>query len=316
MNVKVSIIVPTYNRSELFPITLKSIENQRYKNWECIVVDDFSTDQTELIMESWTKRDNRFISIKNKRSKGAPGARNTGLQHASGKYIVFFDSDDIMYPDYIGSKVYFLEAHPNVDVVTSFSHLIDDHDKIIGTFCFTTEGNIFKELLQEKTYVDTNSAMLRANKAKEFGSWDEELPAYQELDYHLNLAKHLTYNFVPQFFTGYYTRKKGTISSNKKKSVLGKSKIFIKYKSDYLKFFSGDLYREKIKKIIHECLDAGLSSEDLVFFEKYEHKIFRREKIKLMVFNFLRRIKRSITNPFKKIFSRLKIIASPIFNNL
>lgn len=90
----VSIIVPTYNRSKTISNTIHSIINQSYKNWELIIVDDHSTDDTNSILESFSISDSRIKTIKNTNRKGPAGARNSGLEHAKGKYIAFLDSDD------------------------------------------------------------------------------------------------------------------------------------------------------------------------------------------------------------------------------
>ena len=75
----ISIILPTFNRSELIAETLQSLQIQSYQNWECIIVDDFSTDNINEVVQGFINYDNRFKIIPNKRKKGAQGARNTWL---------------------------------------------------------------------------------------------------------------------------------------------------------------------------------------------------------------------------------------------
>lgn len=103
----VSIIIPTYNRAHLIGETLDSVLAQSYQNWECIVVDDGSTDDSDLLFDSYTKKDKRFqfIMRPNSRPKGANACRNIGLENATGEYIVFFDSDDLMTSDHLEVKV-------------------------------------------------------------------------------------------------------------------------------------------------------------------------------------------------------------------
>jgi len=95
----VSIIIPTYNRSHLLPETLDSILEQTYLNWECIVIDDGSTDSTEDLLKTYTQKDNRFQYVKRPESipKGANSCRNYGLKSSNGDWILWFDSDDIMH---------------------------------------------------------------------------------------------------------------------------------------------------------------------------------------------------------------------------
>jgi glycosyltransferase involved in cell wall biosynthesis len=94
----VSIIIPTYNRAELLGDTLTCVIDQTYNNWECIIVDDNSTDETVKVIHSFQEKDNRFkLIIKPKTHKqGASISKNLGLKIAAGDYIQFLDSDDIL----------------------------------------------------------------------------------------------------------------------------------------------------------------------------------------------------------------------------
>ena len=102
MNVipKVSIIMATYNRAEYIMESIKSIQNQTFENWECIIIDDGGTDNTEELLEPLFFEDKRFKYLKRTSNyqKGLPGSRNYGLDKAKGDYIIFFDDDDIAHP--------------------------------------------------------------------------------------------------------------------------------------------------------------------------------------------------------------------------
>ena len=96
----VSIIIPTYNRAELLPDTLNSVLKQTYGNWECIVVDDHSTDNTPQVGREYAAGDGRisFFTRTSERPKGAASCRNFGLENAKGDFIQFLDSDDLLHP--------------------------------------------------------------------------------------------------------------------------------------------------------------------------------------------------------------------------
>src|SRR5690554_2414188 len=91
----ISIIVPCYNVGVFIKKSLQSIYLQTYTNWECILVDDGSKDQTKNEIDVWLKRDSRFKYIYQD-NQGLSGARNTGLQKAEGEFVYFFDSDDLL----------------------------------------------------------------------------------------------------------------------------------------------------------------------------------------------------------------------------
>lgn len=96
-NIFFSIIIPTYNRANLIGLTIDSILNQTYTNYEIIIVDDGSTDNTEEVIK---KINHQKISYLKKENAERGAARNFGMAHANGEYITFVDSDDLLYPDY------------------------------------------------------------------------------------------------------------------------------------------------------------------------------------------------------------------------
>lgn len=98
MQYKVSIIVPCYNQSQFLNTTLLSVFDQTHGDWECIIVDDGSIDDTQKIALEWTLKDSRFIYIR-QNNLGLSAARNLGLTKAKGAFIQFLDSDDFMYPE-------------------------------------------------------------------------------------------------------------------------------------------------------------------------------------------------------------------------
>jgi glycosyltransferase involved in cell wall biosynthesis len=97
---KVTVIMATYNRANYIYETLLSIQSQIFTNWECLIIDDGGTDNTEIIIAPMLHNDKRFQFLKRPESykKGLPGCRNYGLDLAQGDYVIFFDDDDIAHP--------------------------------------------------------------------------------------------------------------------------------------------------------------------------------------------------------------------------
>ncbi len=101
----VSIITPSYNAAKYIEETIKSVQNQTFTNWEHIIVDDGSTDDTIKIVENLTRLENRIRFIKLDINSGSAVARNIGIENASGSYLTFIDSDDIWFPNFIENSI-------------------------------------------------------------------------------------------------------------------------------------------------------------------------------------------------------------------
>jgi len=101
----VSIITPTYNSEKFITETIKSVQNQTYTNWEMIIVDDDSSDQTNSIVEAFSAGDSRIKAHQLKINSGPAKARNVGIENAKGKYMTFLDADDIWFPDFIENSI-------------------------------------------------------------------------------------------------------------------------------------------------------------------------------------------------------------------
>lgn len=116
----VSIITPAYNAEAYIAETIESICNQSYTDWELIIVDDCSKDNTLSVVEEYAKRDKRIQLIKTPQNGGVAKARNIGLEHAKGDYISFLDSDDLWAPDKLEKQLKFMMAHNYVLTYTDY----------------------------------------------------------------------------------------------------------------------------------------------------------------------------------------------------
>ena len=123
LNNLVSIIIPTYNRADLISETLDSIISQSYKNWECIIVDDGSTDNTAEVIGDYLLRENRIKYFNRPKNciKGANSCRNFGFEVSKGDFIKWFDSDDLMYIDFIEKQAKTLKDNEELDFCANFS---------------------------------------------------------------------------------------------------------------------------------------------------------------------------------------------------
>lgn len=96
MTTEISIIVPCYNKEKYISETIDSVIQQTFVNWELIMIDDVSTDQTNNIVQSYCQKESRIVFLTNSENRGANYSRNKGIQQAKGKYIIFLDADDVL----------------------------------------------------------------------------------------------------------------------------------------------------------------------------------------------------------------------------
>lgn len=116
----VSVIVPSHNYGRFIGQALESLRAQTYPRWECIVVDDGSTDNTDAIVTSFAENDSRIKYIRQE-NQGLAAARNTGITHSAGDYLQFLDADDLLESEKLERQVEFLERHAEIDIVFSDS---------------------------------------------------------------------------------------------------------------------------------------------------------------------------------------------------
>ncbi len=213
-NPKVSIILPTYNRAAYLDRAITSVLNQSYSDFELIIVDDASKDNTEEIVKGFN--DERIIYIKNPKNLGGAGARNVGIKRAVADFIAFQDSDDEWHPEKLKTQMaVFEKAEPDVAVVyTAFIRKVGDQEFIVPPpNVKKTEGNIYKELLYHINFIGTPTAVVRKKAIEKVGYFDERFPRLQDWDFFLRLAKKYKFKFIKKpLLTAYDVP--GNISSN------------------------------------------------------------------------------------------------------
>lgn len=130
MNDLVSIIIPIFNREKLIMETLDSVSAQSYTNWECLIIDDGSSDNTLEVLNSYVIKDTRFKIFTRPREnqKGANACRNIGLKNAQGSYVIFFDSDDLMTGDHVMVKIKGILASKSDFVITRTEFFNSDNN--------------------------------------------------------------------------------------------------------------------------------------------------------------------------------------------
>lgn len=125
MNI-VSIIIPVYNQEKYIEETLQSVIHQTYSNWECILVNDGSTDNSATIINKFLTQDNRFHFI-NSENKGVSNARNLALKQVKGDYILFLDGDDLIHPDKLQQAISNFQKNIDLSIVFNTTSYFQDN---------------------------------------------------------------------------------------------------------------------------------------------------------------------------------------------
>ena len=131
MNELVSIITPTYNSAKYISEAIQSVQKQTYRNWEMLIVDDCSSDNTIAIVEQFMEDDHRIHLLKLNKNSGAGVARNSAITEAKGKYIAFLDSDDLWKPEKLSKQIEFMKAN-KIPFTFSFYECINEDGKSLN----------------------------------------------------------------------------------------------------------------------------------------------------------------------------------------
>jgi glycosyltransferase involved in cell wall biosynthesis len=180
----VSIIIPTYNRAHLIGETLDSVLAQTFTNWECIVVDDGSTDETAKLLATYCEKEERFQYYQRPkdRIKGANACRNYGFENSVGDYIIWFDSDDIMVSNHIALKVEEI-INKDVDfVIAQTANFKEDQLQEPYKYSKPVYGIRAEDFILRKIHWYTYDIMLCRSLAEKI-SYHEKMKSWQDYNY-------------------------------------------------------------------------------------------------------------------------------------
>jgi len=188
MNPLVSIIIPTYNRAPIIGETLDSILVQTYGNWECIVVDDGSTDNTSEILQSYIDKDSRFhyYHRPKRKLKGPSSCRNYGFNKSRGEFVNFLDSDDFYFPNTLEKIINIFGS--NDDAIVSKIDFIDFHTKTFLRQNIIKSTNIIEEFFVEKiNYYVCGPLWRKSFLKKQKYLFDEEIGIGDDWDFNFRM---------------------------------------------------------------------------------------------------------------------------------
>jgi glycosyltransferase involved in cell wall biosynthesis len=290
----VSIIMPAYNRASLIHETLDSVLSQTYTNWECIIIDDGSRDNTKSIVQNFVNIDPRFklhdrpISYK----VGANGARNFGISLSKGDFLMFLDSDDLLSDKCVETRINYM-LNTNVSFIiyktASFISHKKESFKIFNRY-YEKQVDYLKNFLTLNSPWHISSALYRIRSFTNFPLFDENLLRYQDIDFHINAIISSKHDFLicpesdPNAF--YRLSEQSVIDRISYPVLIDSFTYFIDkyYVINDITFWNNlDIEQNRIKLFKNSFLQIFIINKKSVIFSDLKHfiKIFRSYNISL-----------------------------------
>jgi glycosyltransferase involved in cell wall biosynthesis len=241
---RLSVIIPAFNRASVIPKAIKSVFDQGFDDLEVIVVDDASRDNIEDVIGRMN--DPRVIYIRHPRNMGGAAARNTGIERAQGEYIAFLDSDDQWMPGKLRKQMdLFAALDDSYGVVYSGLKVIFEETETSEDVPAVRRGSFLNELLIANCIRTLSSVVVRRRYLQKVGGLDARLRSCQDWDLYIRLMKECKFECVQEPLVTYYVNKQdpSRISNKGKSIVQGHAMIAEKFKEDYKKLSRAERVR-------------------------------------------------------------------------
>jgi glycosyltransferase involved in cell wall biosynthesis len=205
---KISVIIPTYNRANFIRNTIISVINQTYTDWELLVIDDGSTDNTHEIVDEFINKDSRIKYFYQENSGGPSSPKNLGIEKAEGVYVAFLDSDDEWFPTKLEEQLAVFENsnNPKLGVVACYLNIKDyKTGKILSTNNEYYRGNVLDKLVSGSLNLFTaSSIMTKLSILKIIGPFDTNFKISEDMDMWLRISeKGYEFDYVPLYLLNY-----------------------------------------------------------------------------------------------------------------
>ena len=207
----ITVLMAVFNGAAFLDLAVQSVLDQTHYDFEFLIVDDGSTDCTANTIQKYAGRDNRIRIVKNLVNMGLTRSLNLGLRKAEGKYIVRMDADDLALPERLQVQYDFLQAHPEVGLVSSCFDIIDQQGVRIKTECygFTPEDLFYR--MHFSNPIAHSSVMFRRDLVVEMGGYDEACQVAQDYELWSRLIKKTQFFLIPRVLTC-WRRSQGSIT--------------------------------------------------------------------------------------------------------
>lgn len=264
----ISIVLPSYNGERYIAQSIQSVIDQTEQDWELIIVNDCSTDNTLKICESFAERDKRIKVISNKTNKKLPASLNVGFSAAKGKYLTWTSDDNYYKSDALKKLSNYLDKHPDVDLISMAFDYIDENDRFIG--CSNDKCCAPALILGNNVGA---AFMYRKSIADKVGEYDINTFCAEDYDYWCRIALAGKIEYTPDNIY-VYRMQHNSLTATKQSQIKEKTK-YIQRK--YAKaFFDKFKFTRKDQELFYIKVLGEINS-------KYAFKIFGQKIYKLFV---------------------------------
>jgi len=223
-----TVVIPTHSRSNLLKHAVVSVLDQTFENFELIIVDDHSTDNTFSVVSSFS--DPRIQYVINHRKKGACGARNVGIFSARGKWVAFLDDDDFWLPDKLKCQYDLIQsAKQTVGLICTDYAIFKENQKRPKIYKNRPSGWVRDKLLYGGCIGCLSSTCIRFDILRAIEGFDELFPSKQDQDLWLRVAELASFTHVPKTLVYMYQEKRSRIGQNLKSKLEGSVMLRKKY---------------------------------------------------------------------------------------
>ena len=228
----VSVVIPTHNRGHLIGRALASVQSQTFTDWECLVVDDASEDDTRGVVEGFGT--SRIRYLRHEENQGGAAARNTGIDSSVGKFVAFLDSDDRWEPTVLENQLERFRTSdlPDVGMVYVGATGIYPEGRVLR-YPAMRRGWLFDDLLRSNVVGSTSGAMVRRDVLDQVGGFDEDLPARQDVDLWLRIARQYPIDCVQECLLRKYEEAgEARIGTDFRAKVEARARFLAKHEND------------------------------------------------------------------------------------
>ena len=226
----VSVVTPTYNRARFLPDAVTSVLSQTFGDFELIIVDDGSDDNTRDVLAPFLA--DRRVRYFHQENQGQSHARNLALKQATGDCIAFLDSDDVWAPDKLEKQLAVLQANPGVDIVHGDEATIDEQGKVISFENMKRcSGRITRYLLADNS-VSITTALVRRRCFDEMGGFDTSVGVADDYELWLRFSARYCYQYEPGIVASYRVMA-DQISSDKRRRYAANERIIQQFLARY-----------------------------------------------------------------------------------